>query len=88
MGKETKMNETRKQFRSATLYIEPATHRWLSWLASLDDGQTADGLGEQLLRAAILMKYPKIEEAEATYHAARKKLNDAAKESLIPGILH
>lgn len=80
--------DTKTPYRSQTLYVTPQTGRWLQWLASLDDGQTADGLGEQLLRAAILMKYPKIEEAEATYHAARKKLNEAAKESLIPGILH
>jgi len=53
------------------------------WLASLnDDGRTADALGEEMLRGAILSKFPNIEQIEHDYQNGRAKLNDEAKGKL------
>lgn len=53
------------------------------WLASVqDDGKTADGIGEEMLRRAILSSFPDIEQIEAEYQKGRALLNDQAKASL------
>lgn len=53
------------------------------WLASLqEDGKTADALGEEILRKAILANVPDIEQIEAEYQRGRDALNNTAKERL------
>lgn len=71
-----------KQYRSATLYVTPQLHRWLVWLAMLEEGKTADELADRMLRGVIIQSFPNIEEVEMRYHAGRNKLNTDAKESL------
>jgi hypothetical protein len=70
--------------RSATLYLTPQTYRWLSWIASMEEGvmANADSVAEFMIRRAILAEHPGIEAAEADYKSARKKLDDRAKEML------
>ena len=74
-------------YRAATLYITPKTHRWLVWLAEVENqaksqDKTADALAEEILVRDILARYPAIEQVESDYQNERAKLNDAAKAAL------
>jgi hypothetical protein len=76
------MSETVRQYRSQSVYVTSQLHRWLSWLAVAQEKETPDLVAEKLLRAAILMQCPQIEQYEAKYQAGRKRLNDEAKAML------
>lgn len=73
-----------EQMRSSSLYITAQVARWCKWIADLDENekQVADGVANDMLKAAILAKYPLIEQIEADYWKARRKLDEESKLKL------
>lgn len=68
--------------RNANLYVSNQLFRWLNWMATMQEDQTADSVAEEMLRNAILAQMPNIETVEADYWKVRKKLDDESVEKL------
>jgi hypothetical protein len=73
--------------RTNNLYISSQLHRWLKWLAEMEqlnggDKTTSDAVAEHILRKLILVTYPNIEQLEHDYWTARNKLDSETVNKL------
>jgi hypothetical protein len=75
------------QIRSNNLYISSQLHRWLKWIAMMNEKSSAvkstpDAWAEEMLRSEILIQFPNIEQLEADYWTARNKLDSETVNKL------
>jgi hypothetical protein len=76
------MADQTNQYRKNTLYVTNQIHRWLWWLADVQEHATAESIADDILRTELIKRHPNIEQAEVDYQKGRKALNDAAKAFL------
>lgn len=75
------------QIRSNNLYISSQLHRWLKWISEMNQTSSAvkstpDAWAEEIIRTALLAKYPTIQELEADYWTARNRLDSETVNKL------
>lgn len=72
--------------RTNNLYISSQLHRWLKWLADMNEGTgvrtTPDSIAEEKLRQVILQRFPGIEQLESDYWTARNRLDSETVNKL------